>query len=178
MNKDHRMSLLEKLEEQACQRCPVIAYPEPEDDRIIEASAEIARRGIARPILACPEDFNPKEVPSGVEVVSMGDPEKTEKYVAAYAERRALDLAKTLVRAATKAALAEGIEEAVSDEDETAGDVAGWAARIAGAVLERADTRCWHLLPARLEVHRVRLPAGSHRIEALYAEPVLEAADK
>jgi tetratricopeptide (TPR) repeat protein len=86
---------------------------------------------------------------------------------AAYADRRALDLAKTLVRAATKTALAEGVEEAVSEEDETLGEIAGWTARIAGAVLERADTRCWHLLPARLELHRLRLPAGTHRIEAL-----------
>ncbi len=86
---------------------------------------------------------------------------------AAYAERRALDLAKTLVRAATKTALAEGVEETVSEEDETLGEIAGWTARIAGALLERADTRCWHLLPARLEVHRLRLPAGTHRIEAL-----------
>lgn len=85
----------------------------------------------------------------------------------AYADRRPLVLAKTLVRAATKTALAEGVEEAVSEEDETLGEVAGWTARIAGAVLERADTRCWHLLPARLEVHRLRLPAGTHRIEAL-----------
>lgn len=85
----------------------------------------------------------------------------------AYADRRALDLAKTLARAAAKTALAEGLEEAVSEEDETLGEVAGWSARIAGALLERADTRCWHLLPARLELHRLRLPPGTHRLEAL-----------
>jgi hypothetical protein len=84
----------------------------------------------------------------------------------AYRERRTLDVAKTLLRAVTKAALAEGIEEAVSTEDETLGEVLGWSARIAGALLERADTRSWHLLPARLELFRIRLPAGTHRLEA------------
>ena len=85
----------------------------------------------------------------------------------AYRGRRVLDLAKTLLRAVTKEAVADALEEAVSGEDETLGEVVGWTARIAGALLERADTRSWHLLPATLELHRVRLPAGTHRLEAV-----------
>lgn len=84
----------------------------------------------------------------------------------AYADRRVLDIAKTLLRAAAKEALASAVEEGVSEEDETLGEIAGWTARIVGALLERADTRSWHLLPRRLEVHRLRLPAGVHRLVA------------
>lgn len=83
----------------------------------------------------------------------------------AYRGRRLLDLAKTLLRAVTKVAVAEGIEDAVSDGDETLGEVAGWTARVAGALLERADTRSWHSLPARIDLYRLRLPAATHRLE-------------
>ncbi len=84
----------------------------------------------------------------------------------AYEGRRALDIAKALLRAAAKEALARSVEDELSEEDETLGEIVGWTARIAGALVERADTRSWHLLPERLELHRLRLPAGTHRISA------------
>jgi hypothetical protein len=37
-------------------------------------------------------------------------------------------------------------------------------ASIAGSVLEHADTRSWHLLPADIGLTRVTLPAGRHRL--------------
>ena len=86
---------------------------------------------------------------------------------AAYRDRRVADLAKALLRAVVREELADAIEDEVSEEDETLGEVAGWAARIGGALLERADTRSWHLLPGRLELFRLELPAGRHEIAAL-----------
>lgn len=84
---------------------------------------------------------------------------------AARRDGRTLELAKSLLRAVTKLAVAEGIEEALSEEDEVLGEVAGWTARLAGVILERADTRSWHTLPARIEMHRLRVAAGEHRVE-------------
>lgn len=75
-------------------------------------------------------------------------------------------VAKSLMRALAKLSIAEGIEEAVSEEDETLGEVLGAAAQVGGALLERADTRSWHLLPGRLELYLLRLPPGTHRLEA------------
>ncbi len=86
---------------------------------------------------------------------------------AAYRDRRVLDLAKALLRAAVREELADAIEDEVSEEDETLGELAGWAARVGGALIERADTRSWHLLPARLELFRLELPAGRHSLAAV-----------
>lgn len=90
---------------------------------------------------------------------------------AAFDGSRAQIMAKSLVRAVAKMSLAEGIEEAASEEDETLGDVLGVAAQVAGALLERADTRSWHLLPDRLEVYLLRLPPGQHVLEARARRP-------
>jgi hypothetical protein len=48
----------------------------------------------------------------------------------------------------------------LSDKNETLGDIAFFAANAAAAMFERADTRCWHLLPDEMSVVRLRLPAG------------------
>lgn len=82
------MSLLEKLESKATQVCPVVVYPEPEDERIVEAAGVIAERGIARPVLLYTEGVDPNDLPEGVEAVSMEDSPLTEGFVRAYAERR------------------------------------------------------------------------------------------
>ena len=76
-------------------------------------------------------------------------------------------LARALLRAVVKQGLTELVEEEVSEEDEALGEVVGTAANVALSVLERADTRSWHLLPGRIEVHRLRLPEGSQQIEVL-----------
>ena len=75
-------------------------------------------------------------------------------------------LARTLLRAAAKQAAAEAVSEAAGDdEDEDGwGEALGTAASIFAAVVERADTRSWHLLPARISVLRLRLPPGEHRL--------------
>jgi hypothetical protein len=78
--------------------------------------------------------------------------------------QRAAILARTVVRAASKIALAEAAEDAVSKEDETAGRVVGVLAEVGALLTERADTRSWHLLPASVSIVRLRLPAGSHEL--------------
>lgn len=82
------MSLLAKLEEKARQRCPVIAFPEPQDDRIVEAAGEIAAREIARPLLVFEGECDSDVLPDGVEGVSMDASPLRQGYIEAYAERR------------------------------------------------------------------------------------------
>lgn len=75
-------------------------------------------------------------------------------------------LARTLLRAAAKQAAAEAVSEAAGGEEDgdDLGEVLGTAASIFAAAVERADTRSWHLLPARISVLRLRLPPGEHRL--------------
>lgn len=81
-----------------------------------------------------------------------------------FEDQRPAMLARTVVRAASKIALAEAAEDAVSEEDETAGRVVGVLADIGALLTERADTRSWHLLPANVSIARFRLPAGTHEL--------------
>lgn len=73
-------------------------------------------------------------------------------------------LARTLLRAVAKQAAVDAVAEGVGEEDEGWGEALGTAASLLAAAVERADTRSWHLLPARVSVLRVRLPPGEHRL--------------
>lgn len=77
-------------------------------------------------------------------------------------------LARTLLRAAAKQAAVDALAEAAGDgeeeDDEGWGEALGTVASLFAAAVERADTRSWHLLPARISVLRVRLPPGEHRL--------------
>jgi hypothetical protein len=66
-----------------------------------------------------------------------------------------------LIKALARAAVKYAVVDAVADDSEVA-QVIGNAIT---ALLERADTRGWSLLPSTLEVVRLRLPPGVHRIE-------------
>ena len=78
--------------------------------------------------------------------------------------QRAELVARTVVRAAAKLAISSGLEDAVAEKDETAGRVVGILANMGALLTERADTRCWHLLPATVSMVRLRLPAGTHTL--------------
>jgi hypothetical protein len=82
--------------------------------------------------------------------------------VADFEADRALIIARTLVRGTAKMALAKSAEKSLEEKNEVAGRLAGLLGNIGSVLLERADTRSWHLLPAGLSIVRVRLPAGEH----------------
>jgi hypothetical protein len=88
-------------------------------------------------------------------------------------------LARAVARAGTKYALAELAsrkKKAEADEEESDDgkkrkkndgldvDWGKMAVNLVGVALERADTRSWHLLPARISVARMELPAGRHTL--------------
>jgi hypothetical protein len=83
-----------------------------------------------------------------------------------FADDRGAMLARTVLRATSKMALTSAAREAVEKKDEVAGEVVGILANLGTFLTERADTRCWHLLPAQVSLVRLRLPAGTHHLEA------------
>ncbi len=117
-----------------------------------------------------------KSVASGVRAVVDADGSRTVARlglieemgrVAAENHRRQLPLIylRTLVRAGAKSA-AIGIGSYAAER--SGGDGAQWAVALGGLALllatERADLRCWELLPGRAFVGMVRVPAGRARV--------------
>lgn len=84
--------------------------------------------------------------------------------VADFEEHRRWVLARTIARATTKLAMTRRIEDSMAEKDETLGKILGALTNAGTALLEQADTRSWHLLPASVEMVRLRLPAGSHQL--------------
>lgn len=71
-------------------------------------------------------------------------------------------IARTVLRAAAKLAVTAGIEDQVAEKDEAAGELVGKLVNLGTLLMERADTRSWHLLPGSVSLVRLRLPAGTH----------------
>ena len=88
----------------------------------------------------------------------------SEGVVADYRRQRPMLLARTVARAAIKLAAAEAAEK-------KKGAGARTLATLTGAVLEHADTRSWHLLPADIALTRLALPAGRHRLTVRIGDP-------
>jgi len=84
--------------------------------------------------------------------------------VADFQRDRVALVARTLARAAAKAAVSRGLEQEVAEKDETAGALLGVLANVGTALLEQADTRGWNLLPTEIGFARLRLPAGTHEL--------------
>ena len=78
---------------------------------------------------------------------------------------RAAALTRLMTRALAKYAVSRRVErKAEKQGGELAGFLAGRLANLAANESERADTRSWTLLPGRIDVVRVRLPAGTHAL--------------
>ena len=82
------MSLLEDLERRAREVKARIAYPEPEDPRIVQAAAKAAAGGIARPVLVGPAGALPAQIPPGVETEVIDDSPRLKELAARYAQER------------------------------------------------------------------------------------------
>jgi hypothetical protein len=81
----------------------------------------------------------------------------SEGIIADYRRARTAILARAIARAVVKYIAAEQAEK-------KKGETGKVIANLAGALLEHADTRSWHLLPADISVARLVLPAGRHRV--------------
>jgi hypothetical protein len=73
-------------------------------------------------------------------------------------------LAQAVVRRVVKKAVAYGVQDGLSKNNELIG-LGILAAGVAWEFTESADTRCWGLLPDKIQVMRLELPAGTHTLE-------------
>lgn len=73
-------------------------------------------------------------------------------------------LAKAVVRRVVKKAIVLGAKEAMGANQMTMTSVALDLAGIAWEATEAADTRCWGLLPEKIQVLRIELRAGRHEV--------------
>lgn len=79
-------------------------------------------------------------------------------------ERPAM-LTRLVLRGVTKYLVTHEVEEKVEKKHgDTAGFLLGRLANFAANQLEQADTRSWSLLPDRVSMLRLRLPAGTHSV--------------
>jgi hypothetical protein len=75
-------------------------------------------------------------------------------------------LGRAIARRVLKKAAVYGAKEALPSKG-TAGSLTSIGLDVAGVVweaTESADTRCWGLLPEKVQVLRLELPAGTHRL--------------
>ena len=109
--------------------------------------------------------------------VTLAQGNVSEAEVADFDRERGWTYARAVMRVAVKAIAADAAEAAAKQtardkkkgekEDKNAerwGRVFGFLASAAGAALERADTRAWNLLPDRITLVRLRLPAGKQNL--------------
>ena len=87
-------------------------------------------------------------------------------------------LLKSVARAATKYLSYRGARDVFGEDNETLGEIAGLAANAAGFIMERADTRSWHVLPASVAFVRLTLPAGTHRVSLQLGRDNVVLADE
>ncbi|MEN8373913.1 MAG: hypothetical protein ABFS34_00535 [Gemmatimonadota bacterium] len=120
-----------------------------------------AYRTARRPPSAGPATLLVDEEPAAAARLPVG---LSDGVIADRVEAQGWAIARAVARAGAKLAITRAIESEAAEKDETLGRILGAVAN-AGAVLsERADTRSWALVPDRLEILRVRLPAGEHRV--------------
>jgi len=74
-----------------------------------------------------------------------------------------------LTRMASRAAVAEGVRAAGSQESQLLGDVLSILAEGVLVALDKPDTRSWTMLPARVLVARVPVSPGSHSVEVSFS---------
>ena len=82
-------------------------------------------------------------------------------------------IARAIVRRVAKETTVASITDAIGLEG-TAGSMFHFATASAWSGLEKADLRCWGLLPREIQVLRTELPAGDHEIHVL---PLNSASD-
>jgi hypothetical protein len=73
-------------------------------------------------------------------------------------------LARAIARRVVKKGIIYGIEEVAGVQKDSLQSLAVMAAGVAWEASEKADTRCWGLLPDTIQVMRIELPEGVHNV--------------
>lgn len=95
-------SLLDRLRERARSSPRIVLFPEPEDERVREATRALVASRAARPAWVARPDWTPDDLPDGVDLISVKDDAIRERAAARLVERRAhkgvtLDAARTAI---------------------------------------------------------------------------------
>ncbi|HSJ24458.1 MAG TPA: hypothetical protein VK929_07325 [Longimicrobiales bacterium] len=134
-----------------------------EQDREVDDLPYLLR--VAWPAYRSDYRVGPVRLMAGADTVSISRVADISAGVLAdFEEERAAILARTIARGTAKLALTKGAERRIEEHNEVAGRIVGLLGNVGTALLERADTRSWHLLPAGMSVLRVELPPGEHAL--------------
>jgi hypothetical protein len=106
----------------------------------------------------------------------LGNADLSRGVVSDFKAERGLIVARTVARGAAKFALTKSAEKKLEDRNETAGRIIGLLGNLGNVLLERADTRSWHLLPAGMSVARVQLEPGEHTFSVETGARTIELA--
>ncbi len=85
--------------------------------------------------------------------------------LASFENNRDEEVARIVVRRVVKKGTIYVLKEAQKVSRNTAVDLAVNVAGIAWEAMEKPDLRSWHLLPARIDVARTELPAGTWKTD-------------
>ncbi len=140
-------------------------------DRIISHNAEHTLPPTIAPIKV-PKVVVPHNYVQGVQVLVNGQPQgKTETLTdigrMAKEQNEALlpyVVGRAIARRITKKALIYGAKEVIDPDRYDLTDIALMIGGVIWEATESADTRCWGLLPDKIQVLRLELPAGTHEL--------------
>jgi len=108
--------IIAEFKDRAARARPRVAFPESTDERIVAAARAMAEEGWARPVLVGRAE-KVREPPGGVDTIDPTEPEVTERYLAAYTEKRP-DLAEKVARRLVRKPLvASALAVALGDAD-------------------------------------------------------------
>jgi len=140
-------------------------------DRIISHNADQTLTPTIAPIKVPRVALSPntvRKVGVAVDGVDMGTTETITDVGRMAVEQAAAEfpqvLAEAVVRRAVKKAALYGTKQALGGEKYSLGNVALDVAGVVWEATEAADTRCWGLLPDKIQVLRLELPAGEHQL--------------
>jgi uncharacterized protein len=142
-------------------------------DRIISATGRHTLPPTIAPVkvpivVATPQQFDMRGVGVSVDRQNVGETatitDVSKLSIQQYAEIYPRVIARAVARRALKKGIVYGAKEGLHVGNESAFNILMDLGGIAWEATEQADTRCWGLLPDRIQVMRVELPAGVHNV--------------
>ncbi len=119
---------------------------------------------VAWPVYTDTRASSRMQIIAGADTASAAFADLSGAIVDDYGSQVPLIVARTLARGAAKAALTESAKRKASQKNEGLGKLVGLIGNVGNVMLERADTRSWHLLPAGVAIVRMKVPAGERLV--------------
>jgi hypothetical protein len=142
-------------------------------DRIISATGRHTLPPTLAPVkvpivVATPQQYDMRGVQVAVNRQNVGETatitDVSKIAIQQYAEIYPQVIARAVARRAVKKGIVYGAKEGMQVANGTGVNLLMDLGGVAWEATEQADTRCWGLLPDRIQVMRVELPVGSHTV--------------